>query len=78
MICSRKKRVGDRRHLCLTPTVVLNHSPVLPWTALVALSLSHLPIAVFDPVADCDLDWLFNSNASLLNQSKPQPATGSK
>ena len=42
MICSRKmlKRVGDRRHPCLTPTVVLNHSPMLPfiWTALVALS----------------------------------------
>ena len=42
MIHSRKmlKRVGDRRHLCLTPTVVLNHSPMLPfiWTALVALS----------------------------------------
>ena len=42
MISSRKmlKRVGDRRHLCLTPTVVLNHSPMLPfiWTALVALS----------------------------------------
>ena len=42
MIRSRKmlKRVGDRRHPCLTPTVVLNHSPMLPfiWTALVALS----------------------------------------
>ena len=34
------KRVGDRRHPCLTATVVLNHSPMLPfiWTALVALS----------------------------------------
>ena len=34
---SRKmlKRVGDRRHPCLTSTVVLNHSPMLPfiWTA---------------------------------------------
>ena len=44
MIRSRKifKMVGDRRHPCLTPTVVLNHSPVLPfiWTALVALSQS--------------------------------------
>ena len=31
---------GDRRHPCLTPTVVLNHSPMLSfiWTALVALS----------------------------------------
>ena len=42
MIHSRKmlKRVGDRRHPCLTPTVVLNHSHLLPfmWTALVALS----------------------------------------
>ena len=42
MIRSRKmlKRVGDRRHPCLTPTVALNHSPMLPfiWTALVALS----------------------------------------
>ena len=42
MIRSRKmlKRMGDRRHLCLTPTVVLNHSSMLPfiWTALVALS----------------------------------------
>ena len=41
MIRSRKmlKRVGDRRHHCLTPTVVLNHSPTPPfiWTALVAL-----------------------------------------
>ena len=33
MIRSRKmlKRVGDRRHPCLTPTVVLNHSPMLPF-----------------------------------------------
>ena len=39
MMRSRKmlKRVGDRRHPCLTPTVVLNNSPMLPfiWTALV-------------------------------------------
>ena len=36
MIRSRKmlKRVGDRRHPCLTPTVVLNHSPVLPFIKL--------------------------------------------
>ena len=44
MIRSRKmlKRVGDRRHPCLTPTIVLNHSPILPfiWTAFVALSQS--------------------------------------
>ena len=42
IICSRKmlRRVRDKRHPCLTPTVVLNHSPMLPfiWTALVALS----------------------------------------
>ena len=32
MILSRKmlKRVGERRHPCQTPTIVLNHSPVLP------------------------------------------------
>ena len=40
MIRSRKMlmRVGDRRHPYLTPTVVLHHSPMLPfiWTALVA------------------------------------------
>ena len=37
------KRVGDKRHPCLTPTVVLNHSPMLPfiWTALVDLSQSY-------------------------------------
>ena len=44
MIRSRKmlKRMDHRIriHPCLTPTVVLNHSPLLPsiWTALVALS----------------------------------------
>ena len=42
MILSRKmlKRVGESRHTCRTPTVVLNHSPVLPLnkTALWALS----------------------------------------
>ena len=34
------KRVGESRHLCRTPIVVLNHSPVLPLnrTALWALS----------------------------------------
>ena len=32
-ILSRKimKRVGEIRHPCLTPTIVLNHSPVLPF-----------------------------------------------
>ena len=42
MILSRKmlKSVGESRHPCRTPTVVLNHSPVLPLnrTALWALS----------------------------------------
>ena len=42
MILSRKmlKTVGEIRHPCRTPTVVLNHSPVLPLnrTALRALS----------------------------------------
>ena len=42
MIRSKKilRRVGGRSHPCLTPTVVLNHSPMRPfiWTALVALS----------------------------------------
>ena len=44
MIRLRKmlERVGDRGHPCLTPTVVLNHSLMLPfiWTALVTLSKS--------------------------------------
>ena len=44
MILSRKmlKRVGESRHPCRTPTVVLNHSLVLPLnrTALWALSYS--------------------------------------
>ena len=43
MIRSRKmlKRVADRRHLCLTPTVVLNHSPMLQ-PVRVAQSVGHL------------------------------------
>ena len=38
------KRLGDRRHPCLTSVVVLSHSPMLPfiWTALVLLQ-SQLP-----------------------------------
>ena len=43
-LLSRKmlKRVGDKRHHCLNPTVVLNHSSMLPsmWTALVVVSES--------------------------------------
>ena len=37
------KKMGDRRYPCLTPNVVLNHSPMRPftWTALVALSQSY-------------------------------------
>ena len=46
MIRSRKmlKRVGDRRHPCLIPTVVLNHSPMLPfiWPGRVAQLVGHL------------------------------------
>ena len=42
MILSRKvlKSIGESRHPCRTPTVVLNHSAVLPLnrTALLALS----------------------------------------
>ena len=42
MVLSGKmlKRAGESRHPCRTPTVVLNHSPVLPLnrTALWALS----------------------------------------
>ena len=45
MIRLRKmlERVSDRRHPCLTPTVVLYHSLMLPfiWTALVTLSKSY-------------------------------------
>ena len=43
MILSRKmlKRVGDRKHPCLTLTVVLSHSPILP-PGRVAQSVGHL------------------------------------
>ena len=43
MIRSRKmlKRVGDRRHPCLIPTVVLNYSPMLP-PGRIAQSVRHL------------------------------------
>ena len=43
MIRSRKKlnRVGEKRYPCITLAVILNHSPMLPFsTALVALSKS--------------------------------------
>ena len=43
MIHLRKmlKRVGDRRHPCHTPTVVLNHCPMLP-PGRIAQSVGHL------------------------------------
>ena len=44
MILSRKmlKRVDESRHPCRTPTVVLNHSPVLPYR----FSMSRLMLAL--------------------------------
>ena len=48
MILSKKmlKRVGESKHPCLTPTVVLNHSPMLlfRYTALLALSYRLLMV----------------------------------
>ena len=43
MILSRKvlKRVGESRHSCRTPTVVLNHSPVLPLNRNALRALSY-------------------------------------
>ena len=43
MILSRKmlKRVGESRHPCRTPTVVLNHSPVLPLNRTALWTLSY-------------------------------------
>ena len=43
MIRSRKKlkRVGDRRHPCLTPTFGLNYSPMLPFISTARVSLSQ-------------------------------------
>ena len=43
MILSRKmlKRVGESRHPCRTPTVVLNHSPVLPLNRTAFWALSY-------------------------------------
>ena len=54
MILSRKmlKRVGESRHPCRTPTVVLNHSPVLPlnrialWALSYRFSMAHMMLAV--------------------------------
>lgn len=45
-------RVGDSRHPCLSPTVVLNHSPMIPfiWTALVVKLLSDANLVYFDIV----------------------------
>ena len=33
-------RVGDKRHPCLTPTVVLNHSPMLPFILISLVAFS--------------------------------------
>ena len=43
MILSMKmlKRVGENRHPCRTPTVVLNHSPVLPLNRTTLWALSY-------------------------------------
>ena len=43
MILSRKmlKRVGESKHPCRTPTVVLNHSPVLPLTRTALWALAY-------------------------------------
>ena len=43
MILSRKvlKRVGESSHPCRIPTVVLNHSPVLPLNSTVLWALSY-------------------------------------
>ena len=54
MILSRKmlKRVGESRHPCRTPTVVLNHSPVLPlnrtalWTLSYRFSMPRIMLAL--------------------------------
>ena len=50
MILSRKmlKRVGESRHPCRTPTVVLNHSPVLCTLGLV--------IQIFNGSYDAGID----------------------
>ena len=51
MIRSRKmlKRAGDRRHPCLTPTVVPNHSPMMTfiWTTLVALVQTRIALILY-------------------------------
>ena len=54
MILSKKmlKRVGESRHPCRTPTVVLNHSPVLPlnrtalWALSYRFSMAHMMLAL--------------------------------
>ena len=46
------KRVGESKHPCRTPTVVLNHSPVLPlkrtalWALSYRLSKAHMMLAL--------------------------------
>ena len=54
IILSRKmlKMVGESRHPCRTPTVVLNHPPVLPlnrtalWTLLYRFSMARMMLAL--------------------------------
>ena len=54
IILSRKiiKRVGESRHPCRTPTVVLNHSPVLPlnrksfWALSYRFSMARMMLAL--------------------------------
>ena len=54
MILSRKmlKRVGESRHPSQTPTVVLNHSPVLPlnrtalWVLSYRFSMARMMLAL--------------------------------
>ena len=62
MILSRKmlKRVGESKHPCRTPTVVLNHSPVLPLnrTALWALSYTDFQWLVWCWLWCCISSWL--------------------
>ena len=58
MILSRKmlKRVGGSRHPCRTPTVVLNHSPVVPLKRTAPLWACHTD---FNGSYDADVDVVF-------------------
>ena len=80
MILSRKmlKRVGESRHPCRTPTVVLNHSPVLPlnrivasveirteWSSNIADSFSVLWNTTYVTISELELYILSVSNSKL-------------